>query len=234
MLTRLLFPSHCIICKRYGYLLCPQCKSNIPLTIPECYRCRKLSQGALTHSKCLQTSSPIIRVTVLFNYWEHYRRLITHYKYKQTKSLEPTLSQLVSERVQSLVLKEYYKGYTIVPIPLSPQKQRERGFNQSLIIANTVSSYLNSPVTPLLHRPHTTSQVGKDKADREGAAIVFTSETANIPKLLLVDDVLTTGSTLNKAAMAIKSINPNIEISALVMFRSAYRGKKEGPNDPSS
>ncbi len=106
----------------------------------------------------------------------------------------------------------------IIPIPLHPKKEAERGYNQSLLIAEGMTDVLGIPVRErlLTRRRHTESQTKKTRAERlENMQEAFAvNEGANMPKhVLLVDDVLTTGATLESAALALSKAAPSIKIS---------------------
>ncbi len=102
--------------------------------------------------------------------------------------------------------KEEYGG--IVPVPIHHARLRERGFNQSLIIAQAVSEVLDVPLVPALKRiKYTTTQTQLSKSERTKNirnTIVVKKNFATLNgAYLLIDDVLTTGSTMNAAATAL-------------------------------
>lgn len=102
----------------------------------------------------------------------------------------------------------------VVPVPLHPARRRERGFNQSLLIARGVASMLSVPVCDFLVRVRNTrSQTGLGAAGRiANTRDAFAVDTCHAPppgrSLLLVDDVLTTGATLAACASALASFRP--------------------------
>ena len=94
----------------------------------------------------------------------------------------------------------------IVPVPLHPKKETERGYNQSMLIAQGLASVLNIPANGqvLKRTRHTQSQTKKNRADRlknmQGAFAITNPNTLKHKHILLVDDVLTTGATLESCA----------------------------------
>jgi ComF family protein len=96
-----------------------------------------------------------------------------------------------------------------VPVPLHPTRQRERGFNQASLIAELLSAQTSIPARPLLERTrYTTTQTALDRSERmenlHNAFRLRKNGDVRGLRVLLVDDVLTTGSTLNECARVLK------------------------------
>ncbi|HXS37153.1 MAG TPA: phosphoribosyltransferase family protein [Flavipsychrobacter sp.] len=106
----------------------------------------------------------------------------------------------------------------IIPVPLHHKKEAIRGYNQSELIAEGISSILNIPVVSkaLLRKRHTDSQTKKSRGERlenmKDAFEVGSSYLLKNKHILLIDDVLTTGATLESAALAILSV-PGVKVS---------------------
>ena len=97
----------------------------------------------------------------------------------------------------------------IVPVPLHPARERERGFNQAAVLAELLSRQVATPLRPVLERiRYTTTQTAFDRAERmENLHDAFRlRKKADVRELrvLLIDDVLTTGSTLSECARVLK------------------------------
>lgn len=97
----------------------------------------------------------------------------------------------------------------IVPVPLHPARQRERGFNQAALLAELLSCKISIPARPVLERVrYTTTQTAFDRAERmenlHGAFRLRKNADVQQLRVLLVDDVLTTGSTLSECARVLK------------------------------
>ncbi|MGC4191633.1 MAG: hypothetical protein QM589_10780 [Thermomicrobiales bacterium] len=95
----------------------------------------------------------------------------------------------------------------LIPVPLHPRKQRERGYNQADLFARAVSTALDVPLTPMIQRTrHTTAQMtlGADDRRRNVAhAFAFVGNAPPAGRYVLIDDVRTTGSTLGACAEAL-------------------------------
>lgn len=129
-----------------------------------------------------------------------YQKLLHLLKYKGDKRVGVFLGRLLGAELKD---SEFAMCDYIVPVPLHPKKKRKRGFNQSEIIANGVSLVIGIPVrTNILYRNlYTGTQTKKSRFERfQNVENVFRTESWNIDKencsVLLIDDVVTTGSTL--------------------------------------
>ncbi|MCI0697816.1 ComF family protein [candidate division KSB1 bacterium] len=131
-------------------------------------------------------------------------------KYRRRPSLGQTLGDLLAQRL-SVPLRDELAQAVVVPVPLHRRRQRKRGFNQSLVLARALAKVWHLEVMPnaLRRTRFTQPQAKLGAAERwenvEGAfapARVLHLET---PTIFLVDDVLTTGATMNACAVALKS-----------------------------
>lgn len=115
----------------------------------------------------------------------------------------------------------------IVPVPLHPKKEQMRGYNQSALIAKGMASVLQVPVAvkALRRIRNTESQTRKNREDRiHNVSGAFVADASQLPKaahVLLVDDVLTTGATLEAAFVALQAI-PGLRISICTMGLAGY------------
>lgn len=103
-----------------------------------------------------------------------------------------------------------FEEYSIVPIPLHPKKERQRGFNQSTYIARLLSSYMNIPLLTdaliRIRQTKTQAFISKDKRveNVQNSFLVSNPEKIKGKNILLIDDVSTSGATLNAAAQELK------------------------------
>jgi ComF family protein len=133
--------------------------------------------------------------------------MIHEFKYNGIVELSEMLAELMVERLKS---KLPAGGIVVVPVPLHKKRQGLRGFNQSELLARYVSKRLNLPGgTALARTRNTDPQVGKSgmyrKTNLKGAFEVLDPELVSNKTVLLIDDVATTGSTLNECAKILKS-----------------------------
>ncbi|MDX1444568.1 ComF family protein [Lishizhenia sp.] len=138
-------------------------------------------------------------------------------KYNHGKSLAIYMGQLMAHKWKASPHFEAFDG--IIPVSLHNKKHFKRGYNQSLLLAQGLSEILEIPIyeNVLIKRKHNSSQTKKSRAERiDNVAKVFqlqNEETIVHKHILLVDDVLTTGATLEACALLLKENVPGITLS---------------------
>ena len=205
-LAELLLPQRCIACERFGAALHDACAEALPRA--EGARC-DVCWTRLGHAgrcpRCAEGASTLDgrRAALLFDGEAH--RAILEAKFGGVSALLPPLG-----RVAASVLPAAWDFEVIAPIPLHHARRRMRGFNQAEVIAGAVGENVARPVEArLLRRARSTAaQAQLDAARRasnvEGAFAVARRGAATGRRVLLVDDVTTTGATLQAAARALR------------------------------
>ncbi len=135
------------------------------------------------------------------------RHIILKIKYDNKREYLEGFAKLMAVRYRELVEKNDID--CIIPVPLHKSRQRERGFNQSDILAKYLSVYLDIPTYPeyLKRIKKTKDQKGLNKDERRhnlDNAFVAKNLESKIKNVLIVDDVYTTGTTIEKCAIALK------------------------------
>ncbi len=136
------------------------------------------------------------------------RKAIHQFKYSNRQSLTVGLARLMADRWHSNPMP----SDLLVPVPLHPARQRERGYNQSDLLARALGDMISLPVvtTGFNRVRHTQSQMSLNAADRREnvqGAFVYNSRRDNIisdRRVVVIDDVCTTGSTLEACSLALK------------------------------
>lgn len=152
-------------------------------------------------------------ILVALNYQFPIDRVIQKYKYEQQLHYQILLSQLLLKLKQS-------KFQAIVPMPISKQRLAERGYNQMLILAKIMSKQLNIPVWQPIIRLAQHSQKGLTRVERlesiDEQFEIIRSERRKYRSVLIIDDVVTTGSSVNALAQALEKLGcKNIYISCI-------------------
>lgn len=221
---RLLFPKRCAVCDATlqdgEEALCFRCNIGMPRTL---YHLEKDNEV----EKMFWGKMPLERATSYMFYQKggDYRRILHLLKYEGRKDLGYTMGRLMAMDVGR---NGFFEGIdVIVPIPLHPSRQRERGYNQSECLAEGISAVTGIPVdTSSVRRcVHTQSQTKKSAYERwENVSGIFDAPDKDKlagKHVLLVDDVLTTGATITACADALADVeNIRLSVLTLAMARS--------------
>jgi ComF family protein len=212
----LLFPEKCPFCLTLSNSqgqeipgLCPACEKDIQWLVPPyCPGCgRPFPKGSTSHlcSDCLQRKLAYDWGRAAAKYQGVLAQAIQRFKYHGEINLAGPLGWLWN-RIQF----EDHSFEAIIPVPLHPARLRERGFNQALLLGKILGKIHNKPVLPRALRRiiNTIPQVQLDHSEREknvrGAFAVRNQQEIMDKALLLVDDVFTTGATVNECARVLK------------------------------
>lgn len=208
-----IFPKYCVNCRKIGDYICANCFSFLSFDFSMiCLVCNRNSLDGLTHPGCKSKYS-IDGAFCAVAYKGIMKKLIYNFKYKPYLSdLNKTLTELFYESLiqQELFQKAYSLKPVLVPIPLSKNRLRKRGYNHAQLLAEGLSAKLDLPVVDCLKRiKETKSQFGLNLKDRKenlknAFAIIPNSPITQHPNILLVDDILTTGLTLLEGARILK------------------------------
>ncbi len=213
-LIALVYPKLCIVCESTLYgneeLICTHCRHSLPET-----NFHKSPGNPV--EQLFWGRLPIAHATALlyFDKGSSYRQLIHQLKYQGRKDAGQYLGRLLGS---ALTNSTFAPIDCILPIPLHKAKIRRRGFNQSQVIAEGIAEVLGIKVLrDVLHRKiYTQTQTRRKRYDRwknvEGIFECYRPEKIENKHVLLVDDVITTGSTMEAAGTALCEGN-NLKLS---------------------
>jgi ComF family protein len=202
----LLFPELCNACGTNLYQgeneICIKCLYNLPYTDYQIYPDNRVAKQLWSRLPCNAAMAMLY-----FKKGTRVQNLIHSLKYKDKTEVGVKLGQLLGTRLK---LGSLYDGIDlIIPVPLHLKKERQRGYNQSKYIADGIAETLNIPVSSshLLRNKETESQTKKSRYTRyENMTSVFYMQNADELKnkhILLVDDVITTGATLEACGLSL-------------------------------
>lgn len=200
-----LLPGSCLLCAgdSAGSLLCPACAADLPaLPAALCPQCAEQTTHGERCGACLADPPPFARTLALLRYEFPVDRLIQALKYGHQLPLAAWLGHGLAARLDAA------EHDLIVPLPLHPSRLRERGFNQSHEIARALGSALALPVSSdfLVRRRATPAQAELPLRER-GRNVRGAFECSGDldgRRLLLVDDVMTSGATVREAARTLR------------------------------
>jgi ComF family protein len=209
-LLDLLFPPQCVNCKTASSWLCDDCLKNISfITPPVCDHCgTPKADPASSHcEQCEINPLKYIDGIRSASYFENnpIRPAIHFLKYRNHKAVASILGQMLADTCR----RHNLTAEAIVPVPLHISRLRERGYNQCEILASYVGAILGVPVNAdsLQRTRQTKSQMllsANERRQNVTDAFRCCNERLSSKSVLLIDDVCTTGSTLDNCANALK------------------------------
>jgi ComF family protein len=215
-LASLLYPTLCAVClepvDERNYL-CGSCKTKAPrIKPPFCATCSEPFDGEITDAfscaNCAHRELHFTCAVAAFRSRGIVRKLIHEFKYGQQLHLRRPVADWLSETLDDPRLRER-RFDIVIPVPLHPARKRERGFNQAEALAEIFCQRAGLTMSTALERiRYTTTQTVFDRTERmENLRDAFRLRPkTNVQglRVLLIDDVLTTGSTLSECARVLK------------------------------
>lgn len=206
-LLDLIYPPRCVHCGARGDLLCQTCRSQ----------CQPLEPAR--QPRALPPAASLDHAAGAYPFEGAVRAAIHAFKYQNQRRLAEPLARLLPAAPE-------WRPDALVPVPLHPERERERGYNQAELLARALGQRWGLPVAGGLRRTRATAhQVGQgasERADNMRAAFAWQGRplgAAPPAKLLLIDDVLTTGATLLACAEALRQAGAR-EVRGLALARA--------------
>ena len=215
----LLFPLTCLECRREGKLLCPACVSDLPrLKTPYCRICAEPNARSLC--RWCSTIAPAfdgLRAPYLME--GALREAVHALKYRGIRAAAPQLAEFLADFLKWHPIP----GERLVPVSLHPRRLRERGYNQSALLAKELSKLTGLPVnegclTRIKDSPPQARSASRQQRRENVSESFQCKDDMTGRRLILVDDVATTGSTLSACASALKAAGA-VSVWALVLAR---------------
>lgn len=223
-LLDLIYPPHCVVCRDAGDgYLCPKCIEKITLIEPPvCYKCGKPCEAFMCDD-CYQREYAFecARSAGIFD--GPLRDAIHALKYRNHEAVADPLAEIMARAFAGTQLARNVD--VLVPIPIHSSRMLDRGFNQSEVLARILARRIGLPVeTKVLRKVRKTRhQVDLPLDERtlnvQGSFAIRHSEKISRKRVLLIDDVFTTGSTLDEAARVLLAAGAT-EVRAYTLARS--------------
>jgi len=202
-----LFPRWCVGCGREGNFICPSCRQSLHRIIPPlCPKCGRPQSSAILCSNCVGWQAEVDGIRSPFQFDGAIRQAIHQLKYGNIRALAELLAQWLNDYLVSNPVP----GEVLVPVPLHHERLRERGYNQSGLLAKELGKLTNLPVVDdcLIRQRYAPPQARTSTVDerRSNVANAFLCRDRRLEgkQVLLIDDVSTSGSTLDACAQALK------------------------------
>jgi competence protein ComFC len=221
LLLETLLPRACVLCgsplpPEAGWPLCGSCLASLrPFAGERCERCGLPLISELGRClRCRSSSSSFDAAFPLYSYAGPLRDLIQVYKKKRRRSLAPLFAELFAREIEPR-----WALWSLVPVPPRPGKVRIQGWDQVEEIAGLLEARGFRVDRPLERRPHSTQQKRLGRSERgRNASLAYRLKAGALPpaRCLLLDDVLTTCSTIEACASALKA-GGAAQVEALVL-----------------
>jgi ComF family protein len=204
----LLFPQRCVGCGKEGDFICRACRQSLlPIIPPICPKCGRPQPDGTLCPGCADWQAEIDGIRSPFIFDGVMRQAIHELKYRNLRALAVPLARLLHDYLANNPVP----GEILVPVPLHRKRLRERGYNQSSLLARELGKLTNLPVVEdcLVRQQHAppqarTASVNERQSNVAGAFTCYDGRLRD-KQVLLLDDVATSGATLNACAGAIKS-----------------------------
>jgi len=207
MALNLLFPQRCIECGKEGDLICHSCRSSLPRVMaPLCPKCGRPQPSGILCPSCVSWRAEIDGIRAPFRFEGVMRQAIYQLKYRNLRALAAPLAQMLND----YFITNPMSGEVLVAVPLHRKRLRERGYNQASLLARELGKLTSLPVVDdcLIRKRHAPPQARTSTVDERhsnvAGAFVAGDQRLRDKQVLLIDDVSTSGATLDACAAALK------------------------------
>lgn len=217
----LLFPQYCVGCGKEGKFLCYSCRQSLPrITPPLCPTCGRPQPSGILCPGCVSWLAKIDGIRSPFRFDGVMRQAIHQLKYRNLRALAVPLAKLL----QDYLITNPVPAEVLVPVPLHRKRLRERGYNQSSLLARQLGKLTNLPMVDdcLIRQRHAPPQAKTSTVEERQSNVVDAFACRDLrlrdKQVLLIDDVSTSGATLDACAAVLKASGAT-SVWGLVMAR---------------
>ncbi len=221
VIKELLFPRRCPICDEVlpvlavwetSRLICPACRrmvERVKIKEPVCKKCGKpIAEKRQEYcTDCERKKHEFVQGKTVFAYQDPMRESLYRFKYSNRREYADFYAEEALRHYEKWIL--YRKIQVIVPVPLHKSRMRRRGYNQAELFARALGERMGIPVRTdlLIREKNTVPQKELSETERKNNlknAFKITENIVQLSYILLVDDIYTTGSTIDAATLALK------------------------------
>ncbi len=197
-IVAIIAPHYCLMCSSPYNVICKSCLLQFIASYESgCFKCGAITKNSLTCPSCKQ-DSPLINVWAGAEYSGAVSSAIKKFKFNRCKSAALPLAAIINSQLP------INNDFLITYIPTTPQRIRQRGYDQAFLLAKEVSKLSGQPLSKLLYRKKDCRQLGLSRRARDqqidNAFAIINPQKVHAKNILIIDDVITTGATLNSAA----------------------------------
>lgn len=199
-----LTPLRCNLCQNEADMLCDECIQTIFAELDSrCYKCNKMTKQSQVCTAC-RSNSRLRRVWWMGNYHSAVKELVRSMKFGRKRAYARQFGMLLDNALPFVP-----EDTIVVPIPTANSRVRRRGFDQAALIAESFARARHLEFKRILQRTSEVDQIGKNRKERmrqmEGSLKVRSSNSSIADRsVLLIDDVITTGATVESAAKLLR------------------------------
>lgn len=211
-------PHACAGCGREGALLCMTCITMLPEPESCCYLCRASTRHGRTCRQC-RSETCLVSVNSATRYAGAAKGLIWSLKFDRAQAAADIAGRLLAVRYG----RQLDGDVLVVPVPTASKRIRKRGYDQAVLIARSFARHAGCKYAPLLVRYGAQEQIGASRQQRHdqlrGVFSLKKPGAVSGARIILIDDVLTTGATMEEAAALLKA-HGAAAVGALVFARA--------------
>jgi len=214
-LWQFLFPAGCLLCSASSSqskndYLCDSCLADLQNNKHACFLCALPmieTQLTMLCADCVKSPPAFDRCFSVFVYAQPLEWMIQQFKFNEKLSYAPLLSSLMLRYLQDN-MQQQLKADVIIPMPLHPRRLKERGFNQSLLLLESVATEMGIPIDSsscqrVRDTPHQTGKTAQQRRKNIKGAFQFDNQKG-YKHVIIFDDVITTGSSVGELSKVLK------------------------------
>lgn len=215
-LTDALLPERCVVCERFGAALHSECMATLAVADPpRCDRCWAPDSQSPC-AACVADAPAFAALRTPYRFEGSVRRALLEAKFRGVTTLLPPLATAAAE-----IVPTGWRPTLVVPVPLHRARERQRGYNQAGLAAEVIADRLGVPIAlDVLRRTRATPPQASLDATRRATNVTtaFAAAPVEGERVLVVDDITTTGATLGVCARALLDAGA-AEVFALALAR---------------
>lgn len=221
----LFFPRSCLGCGKVGGFFCTGCSQKLPRLLPPiCQRCGKPESSGTYCRECWGTQNQMHAIRSVFVFEGIIRKAVHEFKYRSLRSLATPFAQYMADYFSEHMLM----ADVLLPVPAHENRLKRRGYNQSELLAVQISAMVSVPVRGDFirrvrdNKPQARTTSAEERRGNMQNAFTCISDEVSGKDVMIIDDVCTSGATLEACAAVLKLKGAN-RVSGLTLAREIYQ-----------